>query len=263
MRIKWYGTAALIIDTGDAVLSFDPFDGIPLGASHPEHGPLPHVDEFRKAKHVFVTHGHFDHIVHIPALFGGAESAIHATETPARTLIKRGVPEDHVERVTPGDSILIGSTSVRAFRSRHCRFDLPLLIRTAFGKRTLKNIGHFNRLLRLNSRYPENGETVCYEVESGGKRIMILGSLGLHPKTGYPAGADLLILPFQGKRDPTEAALSIVGRLMPKRVVLDHYDDTFPPMTAEIHSDDFSKTVEEKYGIPCRALRRDEELVIE
>ena len=37
-----------------------------------------------------------------------------------------------------------------------------------------------------------------YEVHAEGKRLQVMGSLGLQEDQEYPQGADLLILPFQG-----------------------------------------------------------------
>ena len=83
-----------------------------------------------------------------------------------------------------------------------------------------------------------------------------MGSMGLDPEVAYPTGADLLILPYQGKSDPLEYAASLVDRLHPKAVLLDHYDDSFPPMTALVDTAAFEKYITEKYNIPCRAMER-------
>lgn len=256
MRLTWYGTAALLLKTGDTVLAFDPFEGIPSSAKHPERGPFPHKEVFARADHVFVTHGHFDHILMIPGLYRGTESLIHATGTPLRTLKKHGVPGKNLALVRPGDEITLGETKVRVFSGRHCRFDAALLMRTLFGKRARENPGQLARLLCWNFRYAEKGEILVYEVSHGGKRVMILGSLGLDPETVYPVGADILILPFQGKSDLEDAAIPLVKRLRPKKVLLDHYDDSFPPMTSEINTERFIRLVEHRCGIPCRALQK-------
>ncbi len=262
MRITWFGTASLLVETGDATLAFDPFDGIPLSEKRPGNGILPHVEEFRRAEHVFLTHGHFDHIMHIPSIYKDTGCMIYGTETPIHTLMKHGVPQTQTEKVIPGDCVVLGNTKVRVFKSKHCRFDFPLIMRTVFSKRSLRRFGRLLRLLYLNSVYPEKRETLCYVVGSEEKNVMILGSLGLDPEVEYPQGADLLILPYQGKNDPEKAALAIVERIMPKMIVLDHFDDSFPPMTSEIPTENFIKIVEERYGIPCRILKKSEPLFI-
>ena len=47
----------------------------------------------------------------------------------------------------------------------------------------------------------------------------------------YPTEADLLILPYNGWADNLPPAERVIRRLRPKRVLLDHWDDTFPPVT--------------------------------
>lgn len=95
-----------------------------------------------------------------------------------------------------------------------------------------------------------------YEVQTANCRVQIMGSMNLDGKTEYPVGADLLVLPFQGRSDQDRYALQFIERLRPKAVVLDHYDDSFPPLTVQIDTGDFQKTVEERYGISCTPLTK-------
>ncbi len=262
MRITWYGTAALLFETDGGAIAFDPFVGIAPGEARPERCNGAHVDDLRRAKCVFVTHGHFDHIIQIPSIFCGTDSTVYATKTPAKTLMRHGVPEGRLSEVAPGDVFTFGTTTVRAFQSRHCRFDAALTVRTLFGKRARRDPVQLVRLLRRHFAYKEKGEILCYEVSSDDVRVIVLGSLGLDPKTSYPQGADLLILPYQGKTDLLPEACRIAERFKPKRIALDHYDDSFPPMSDGIDTGEFEKYVEKEYGIPCRALRKGRPLVI-
>ena len=58
-------------------------------------------------------------------------------------------------------------------------------------------------------------------------------------ETEYPIGADLLILPLQGRSDIADYALSFVDRLMPKMILLDHFDDAFPPISSAVDTAPF------------------------
>lgn len=255
MRLTWMGTASLLFAEGDDVVAFDPFPGIPMDARIPQKSALPEAALYRQAGNVFVTHGHFDHILCIPALYGTTDAVVHATETPCETLRSAGFPADRLREIAPGWEGQFGPFRLRALRSRHCRFDAPLIARTVLRRRLWAHLPHMLRLLKLNRQYPENGETLFYEITDGRTRVQILGSLGLDADTDYPAGADRLILPFQGRSDLAEAALPIVERLAPKAVLLDHYDDSFPPMSAQIPTEDFAALLEAR-GIPCRALEK-------
>ena len=260
MKLEWYGTAALLIydeeDGKNTVIAFDPFLGISRGDDHPEYLSHIHVGALLLVSDVFVTHGHFDHIIQIPALYAGGSVAIHATRTPCDTLRNHGVSEKQLDIISPGGYYSLGNISVHALQGRHCVFDAALVIRTALRYLQPGNLKYGLRLLKCNRDYPENGETLFYELECRGRRLQIMGSMGLDDDTEYPTGADLLILPYQGKSNPVKYAASLVERLRPKAVLLDHYDDSFPPMTARIRTSAFEKLMREKYDIPCRAMER-------
>ena len=82
MKLKWYGTAALLVSDGQTAIAFDPFLGIRRGNLHPEKISDSDAGELAQASDVFVTHGHFDHIIQIPALYAGGSTVIHATAAP-------------------------------------------------------------------------------------------------------------------------------------------------------------------------------------
>ena len=65
----------------------------------------------------------------------------------------------------------------------------------------------------------------------------------------------MLILPFQGTSDPARTVVPIINKLQPKRIYLDHYDNTFPPMTRHIDTVGFTAKLL-RSGIPAAALKR-------
>ena len=70
-----------------------------------------------------------------------------------------------------------------------------------------------------------------YQIEADGKTVCLMGSLNIREEVEYPTGCDLLVLPYNGWEDNLPPAVKVIERLQPKRVVLDHYDDSFPPLT--------------------------------
>ncbi len=247
MKLTWFTTAAFTLRAGETTLAFDPFLGLPLGKRWPDLNGT----AFRDASAVFVTHGHVDHVLEIPALCAGSRTPIYATEAPCRTLKKHGVSPDRLRRIRPGETAEVGPFAVTAFQGRHCRFDGPLIRQTV--PRLCRHPLRTARLLLYVAEYPEKGETLVYEVRAGGRRVQVMGSLGLCPEVAYPTGADVLILPYQGRSDLTEYAWPLVQRLAPKALFLDHYDDSFPPLTAAIDTNPFCDLMQD-HGIPCRAL---------
>lgn len=112
MQLTWYGTAALILREGDAAIAFDPFCGIPVhGLSQPER-ELPYEEELRSVKDVFITHGQFDHIVHIPRIYKDVPLNLRCTHAPRETLIRNGVRSECIREICPGVSEKAGPFTV-------------------------------------------------------------------------------------------------------------------------------------------------------
>ena len=253
MKLTWYGTAAVMLESGGTRIVFDPFLGMPY-----EEEPFrrEHLSaSYRTASAVLVTHGHFDHIYDIPAVYHDSETPIYATKTPCETLKRRGVGEEKLRLIRPGDHLELGSFRITVYQGRHCRFDSGVIRKTVFKRDTLRHINRLVELLQLNKQYAENGETLFYEIEAEGKRIQLMGSMGMDEDTDYPIGADAMILPFQGTGDPAASVRPIIDKLKPKSIYLDHYDDAFPPMSSLIATDDFVTEMHDR-GIATVAMEQ-------
>ena len=57
----------------------------------------------------------------------------------------------------------------------------------------------------------------------------------------------MLILPYQGTSDLVSAACSIIDRIEPRSVLLDHFDDAFPPVSRQIDTKPLRKVLKERY----------------
>ncbi len=263
MDLTWYSAAGLRLREGDRAIAFDPFFGMGVGCfAKGEPLPLP-VGDFDDVTDVFVTHGHVDHIYHLPRLCQAAPFHIHCTPAPRRTLLRLGVPPERMVPAAAGETCVVSPFAVTAYRGRHCRFDLPVILKTVFRKRFFRHPLHLIRFLWTMARCPEKGEILMYEVSCGGKRVQLLGSLGLDAATDYPTGADVLILPYQGRSDLETYALDIVRRLQPRAVLLDHYDDAFPPISDEIDTQAFIQILAQQEHIPCRAMEKGQDIHVE
>jgi len=243
MKLKWYGTASILLEHDGTSLLFDPF--IPLN----KKCFAPSVDEFAVVPHILVTHGHLDHIVHIPDIIrrGNGKTTVYCTAVPKKTLISKGVAEERIRVVAPGDALTFEPFEVRVLKGKHITNDKWLVIRTLISPRVLANIRNAGYLARENKICVEAGETVIYDISASGKRVLMLGSLNLDDNTKYPKDADLLILPFQGRSDMSGYATPFIDRLQPKKVILIHFDDTFPPISRAVQTEPFVSLINSQY----------------
>ena len=232
MKVTWFSTASLAVEAQGGRLLIDPFFPFP---GSPTRVP---PDAYDGCRDILVTHGHFDHIMDLPRLCADGRRRVYATKTPCRTLRRLGVAEGQLIPIAPGVAFEVAGMQVTPFQSRHVRFDKPLLRRTILNARMLRHARNLPRAIRGFLAYPEAGEIVGFLIEGDGARLFVLGSLNLDAGTNYPTAADLLVLPYQGASDLVTPAVRIIERLRPKAVLLDHFDDAFPPVSNAVDTSD-------------------------
>jgi len=247
MRLKWYGTATILLEQDETKLLFDPF------LSLNDECFKPPVDELSAVENILVTHGHLDHIVSIPAILrqGDGTTTVYCTAKPREVLISKGVDETRIRQIKPGDRLGFGLFEVRVLKGKHIAFNMGIVLKTLFSPRVLIYRNNLGYLRKENRICVEAGETVAYDIGAANKRILLLGSLNLDDNTEYPKDADLLILPFQGRSDLAKYAMPFIDRLKPKKVLLDHFDDAFPPISSNVRTGPFVSLMRRKHpGVP-------------
>jgi len=260
IKIKWFGTAAILIDLNGMKILFDPF----ITMNNKLYKPP--IEEFAAADVIFVTHGHFDHIYDIPLILNEAntKAKVYCTATPRETLISKGVEKERIHTITAGDFLSLGAIEVRVLKGKHISFDMGLIIKTILNPRIFTYWSNLSWIAKENKNYDEAGETVIYDIIVFNKRILLMGSLNLEENIEYPKGVDLLILPFQGRSDLSTYAIPFIQRLEPKKVLLDHFDDSFPPISSSVDTLPFVKLMREKFpAIPVIYLNAGAEWIVD
>ena len=245
MDLVWHGTAAIELINGQGSILFDPF--VPLKRA-PVDGT---IEEYDGYPDIFITHCHLDHIVNIPEIVTrNPGTMIYGSNATVEALRRKGVPEKNLTLLHYGDRRSVNGFAVSVFHGKHAV--LPKLdakrVTGWIKSPARRNLPY---IIREHRAYQENGESLFYRIEAGGKTVALMGSLNLRDDVDYPTGADALVLPYNGWNDDLPPAVRIVERLKPKRILLDHYDDTFPPVSPAV---DVSPLLE-KYPDIVTAMR--------
>lgn len=244
MKITWYGTASILIEAEGERILFDPFVQL-LGGENPNS-----IDDFLQEETICITHGHLDHLMEAPEFLeeeGQAEATVYCPGAAADTLAELVLNTGNVVAVKPGTVFRVGNIQVKVWEGRHAEPGIGKALRKLFSLRTLRYLKNALALGYLNRRFPEGGQTYLYELHAEGKTVLVMGSLGLREEVPYPTGVDLLILPYQGSAYLEADALEAVERLRPKRILLDHFDDAFPPVSESVDTRGFKKLMDREY----------------
>lgn len=230
MEIKWYGTASVSVEDKGVKLLFDPFVRM-----NKRLKPNITLDDYKGADAIFATHGHFDHIYSVPELERTENTPVYCTKTPVETLKKQGVAPEKLNLVKPGDKIQIGHITVSVFQAKHVTFDLKYVLSVI--PLCVVLCPKIFYLEYLNVKFPENEENLGYLVDTGEKKVFIMGSFGTVPYEKYPEDCDMFVLPFGGCTKIPELTAPFISKTRPKSVMITHYDNSFPPATRRVDAE--------------------------
>ncbi len=240
MEIRWFGTATLALTSGEQSIIFDPF------VSLNETLPRPTITELAQYGDIFITHGHFDHLIDVPLVLKAGKATVYSSAIAAATLVRDGVDQSRIKVIKPGDCLDNGLFKLKVYRGEHIKFNLPLIIKTLFSRRAIANFKDLRKLVSLAKLYPQ-GEVLVFLIEAGGKTVLHMGSLNLAANVEYPTEVDLLTLPFQGRSDLDTYTPKFIERLKPAALLLHHTCDSFPPVSSPVRTEDFTRAMELRY----------------
>ena len=229
MKIAWYGTATLMLACGDTRILIDPY----VRQYDKKQTPVP-VDALSTADAVLITHPHLDHFADIGTFLEAGAKEVYVSENGIAHAAAQGIPVGEMHPLAAGDVFRVGELTVRAYQSRHCRFDLWTVLSVALSPRTYLHAKDAVSLLKQTGKWKIKDDIFAFEISGGGKRVVVLGSAGMDEGTEYPKNADLLVFPYQGRAGMHRYMKRFLQRFRPRAVMLDHFDDAFPPLTHTI-----------------------------
>ncbi len=244
MKISWLGTASILVESSETKLLFDPYlklhsSGLP---------PFP-LDAIADADAIFITHPHLDHFADMPAVMERCAAPVYVCSRGREIAREQGFDAERMRTIAAGDVVRLGGVVLRAYQCCHCVYDRPILRETL--SRALRpsklreglSIEAQNRHFSIDMERDVLGYEICAE----GKRVFLLGSANCREDVAYPTGMDLLIYPYQGRSDMDTYSLRFLERFRPKRVMLDHFDDAFPPVSAHMDCAPFVHLAQERF----------------
>ncbi|MBO9667277.1 MAG: MBL fold metallo-hydrolase [Bdellovibrio sp.] len=233
MELTWLGTAGFIVKSKEGEIAFDPF----LSRGQGEASPFT-PKSFENTQAIFVGHGHFDHTFDIPEIANNTEAKIYAPGLTGQLLKMRGVSGNRVHHAGNKET-LFKDFKMRAFKSSHVNFDMPLILST------IKRCGVRGcmHICGLGVSYPQ-GMVQSYYFEAGGKKILFLSSatndIG-ELKQYRDLEVDYYLAPLQGHTNIQDLAAKHVSIIKPKVVIPHHHDNFYPPLSQDISAEVFKE----------------------
>ncbi len=239
MKIKWYGTATLLLESGDTRILIDPH----LKEGNPALRRVP-VEEASRVEAIFITHPHFDHFKDINAFTGGGQR-VYVSENGIAHARANGMDTDSMQPLAANEMHRVGAFTVRTYQSGHCKFDAGTVLGIVFKPKTWLHFATSVGLLKTSKKFPIGRDIFALDISDGEKRVVVLGSAGMDANTEYPQGADLLVFPYQGRCGMHRYMGKFLQTFCPKAVMIDHFDDSFPPFTHAVDVKKFAPAARE------------------
>ncbi len=234
VQITYLGTNGYLFSAGDTRILVDPyFSRLPLGrialgqTIAPERARIAWAMSKlpRRIDRIFVTHGHFDHLLDVPAVAHGTGATLVASQTSCFIASAAAAASNQTLQalaVRPGGNVQAGAATVRVLSATHDR----ILGLTPFP----------GSVAELPSRPPTKpgdwklGEPLAFLIELNGKRIYVdSGGVSGAPLPEVAGPVDLAIIGV-ALPDARRRLGPLLARLQPRWFLPSHQDDFFRPL---------------------------------
>lgn len=269
IRMRWLGTACFeIVLPEEQTIVIDPY--VDDSVSSPVTS-----DEFEGCNHIFITHGHYDHVLDVGKLVNRFNPKVFCSEVTAESLIEhQGVATSLINRVKPGDVIREEGFTAEVVHGVHVDFgkeyrrltgreltDEGADLKAVIKKGLMAMLGTDqipDQFEAWMDRYPQ-GELLNFVFEpADGKRIYMAGSYPdpgvIEVAKGTKAHITLLqVLPGKTLAGIEEQVAQLAIASGCKIAVPQHHDPLLPG-AIEADLSELKRMLEEKTGIDFMEL---------
>ena len=226
MKIRWLGTASVEIESNGTRLLFDPY----MRHLSRELPAFPR-EALAEANAIFITHPHLDHFADIKEVLSETAAPVYVCPRGLRNAPEQA---ERLTAIAAGDRINVGGMTVTAYQARHCVFDAKTIL-SVLGRGLGRRFVPLAKVLRQHLRFGIGEKDIyAYRISDGERNVILFGSAGMDENEKYPEEADLAVWPYQGRSDMYLWSVPMLRRLKPKKVMLTHFDDAFPPMSSDV-----------------------------
>lgn len=241
IEITWFGTATILLNVNGEKLLFDPFFRMNKKLGKPK------LEEFCGVDYIFNTHPHFDHLRDLPEILQNTNAEFYGTPTAYLRLEAKNSNLEKENILCQHSEVKIKNGTVKVYRAKHVKNDFSIIMKTALRIIFKCKFKQAKKILKEHNEFRMGGDIVAFEVSCDGKKILLFGSAGFDDCADIPKDVDILIWPFQGRSNMTKYSLPIIEKINPKTIILDHFDDAFPPITGLINTDKFVSVMKKKH----------------
>ncbi len=242
MKITWFGASSIMIESGDDRILIDPAKG----PSHSENDPS--WEDLMSAENILLTSGRIERSASIPLIINTSGATVYCSLETAALLEKCNTDPDLIAVVKSGLKLRFNSISASVLNgyASSAEYDSAIKMRLRSPHAMLYPANTLYLRTHLG-RYSGAENILGYSITADNRIVLIPGSLKFNPDTDYPMYPDMLVLPYQGGSDDDKDVISAIDRIEPRSVMLDMFDDFYPPLTHKTDTRNLYRVLTEKY----------------
>jgi len=227
LSLRWYGTAAIAIRTRATTIFIDPyFTRDPLlrlifGKAVPRPDEWP--GDLPEPAAIFISHGHFDHLLDAPLLARRTGATLHASDLGVRIARAEGTPDAQLHGLRGGERIAVGDLEVEVIPGEHSRVATQLLYR-----------GDLPADLRMPLWFLtyKCGPVFNFLIHWRGRTIMHTGSAQIREEYLRDRKVDVALVCLAGWTATPDLWPRLRDAVHPDVLVPIHHDNFFRPLAA-------------------------------